>query len=411
MYREKDALTYAELIAKVGVNVQKGQPVYIKSSVEAAEFTQMVAQACWDAGAGDVRIRYGDQIAERMRYRYADISTISDIPEWVNAPGIDMLEKGACLISIIAEDPDAYSGIDVEKLRAFGVAAAKASGRFYELLNKNINQWTVVAVPCVQWAKKLFPTDDDISAVNRLWDCIYHTVRIDGGDAQANWNDHSETLRRHCEKLNGAKLRKLHITNGIGTDLTVRLPEGYIFEGGSSFTSDKNIEFEANMPTEEVYTMPHKYGVDGTVYSSMPLIYNGKLIDNFHLTFKDGKVVDYDAETGKEMLASIFAIDDGASRLGEIALVPYDSMIRETGLLFYNTLFDENAACHLALGNAYPSNLEGCVDMSDSEKDSAGCNRSDTHVDFMFGTADLDIVGTLPDGSEIQVFKNGNWSF
>ena len=395
----------------MGANVQKGQQVYLRSDVNAVEFTRMVAKACWEAGAGDVTVRYGDESTARMRYQYADVETLSDVPDWVYAPGVDLMKKGACLISIIADDPDAFSGLDPKKVGAAAIASARASKEFSDLFDLNVNQWTVVAVPCAAWAKKLFPELEETAAIEKLWDYIYHTVRIDDEDAAASWDMHSKTLQAHCKKLNELKLKQLHITNSLGTDLTVRLVDGYIFEGGSSFTSDKNVEFEANMPTEEVFTMPHKYGVDGTVYSSMPLIYNGTMIDKFHITFKDGKVTGFDAQEGKEALASIFEIDEGATHLGEIALVPYKSMIRETGILFYNTLFDENAACHVALGNAYPTNLADCVEMSDEEKDKAGCNQSNTHVDFMFGTADLDIVGILPDGSEIQVFKNGNWSF
>lgn len=410
MYREKDARVYAELIAKVGVNIQPGQQVYITTYVEVVDFARILAEECWKAGAGDVTLRYVDEQVSRLRYMYASEEALGDVPEWAHAPRIDIAKKGGCFISLIADDPDALSGLDANKIGIAVRANSVASAPFHDQLDKSVNQWTVVAASSPAWAKKLFPELDTQAAVEKLWDCIYHTVRIDKADPMASWNAHSKALHNHCDILNNADLKSLHITNSLGTDLTVELVDNYLWAGGSEVTVDKNVEFQANMPTEEVFCMPHKYGVNGTVYSSMPLIYQGMTIDKFNITFKDGQVTDYDAEVGKDALDQLFSVDEGAKRLGEVALVPFKSMIRETGILFYNTLFDENASCHLAFGSAYPINMKGCVEMSDEEKDKAGCNQSKTHVDFMFGTEDLTVVGTKKDGSEIAIFENGNWA-
>lgn len=410
MYRENDARKYAELIAKVGVNIQPGQQVYITTYVEVVEFARILAEECWKAGAGDVTLRYVDEQLSRLRYIHASKEALSDVPDWAHAPKLDIAKKGGCFISLIADDPDALNGLDAEKIGAAVRANSVASAPFYEQLDKSVNQWTVVAAPSPAWSRKLFPELEEAEAVKKLWDCIYHTVRIDEADPTASWEAHSKALHDHCEILNGSDLKSLHITNSLGTDLTVELVDNYIWAGGAEKTVDKGIEFQANMPTEEVFCMPHKHGVNGVVYSSMPLIYQGMTIDKFNITFKDGQVVGYEAEVGKEALDQLFSVDDGAKRLGEIALVPFKSMIRETGILFYNTLFDENASCHLALGSAYPINMEGCVDMTDEEKDNAGCNQSKTHVDFMFGTADLTVTGIKKDGSEVPVFEKGDWA-
>lgn len=410
MYRENDARKYAELIAKVGVNIQPGQQVYITTYVEVVEFARILAEECWKAGAGDVTLRYVDEQLSRLRYIHASKEALSDVPDWAHAPKLDIAKKGGCFISLIADDPDALNGLDAEKIGAAVRANSVASAPFYEQLDKSVNQWTVVAAPSPAWSRKLFPELEEAEAVKKLWDCIYHTVRIDEADPTASWEAHSKALHDHCEILNGSDLKSLHITNSLGTDLTVELVDNYIWAGGAEKTVDKNVEFQANMPTEEVFCMPHKYGVNGVVYSSMPLIYQGMTIDKFNITFKDGQVVGYEAEVGKEALDQLFSVDEGAKRLGEIALVPFKSMIRETGILFYNTLFDENASCHLALGSAYPINMEGCVEMTDEEKDKAGCNQSKTHVDFMFGTADLTVTGIKKDGSEMPVFEKGDWA-
>lgn len=405
MYRYETAKVYARLIAEYGVNVKKGQRVILRVDIENAEFARMVASACYDAGAADVSLYYSDEAGARLRMERAELSALTDIDDWRLGMMLEPALKGACLISIVSDDPDCFAGLDAARIGAAAKAGAIKLSPFYDQLDKNENQWTVVAAPGSAWARKLFPDLEQEKAIEKLWDCIYHTMRLDEGDPYKAWDEHTSALKRRCDALNAARFKALHFKNSLGTDLTVGLPEGYIFCGGTEASTDKTV-FCANMPTEEIFSMPHREQTNGVVYSSMPLIYNGQRVENFSIVFEDGKAVELKAEQGLEALKTITEID-GGDRLGEVALVPYRSMIRETGILFYNTLFDENASCHLALGSCYPSTLVGGVEMSEEERAKAGGNPSKTHVDFMFGTPDMSITGILPDGTERKVFENG----
>jgi aminopeptidase len=409
VYREQSALEYAKLVARVGVNVQEGQTVVLSAYVECAEMARLIAEQCYLAGAGQVIVQYADEEILRLRYLHASEEALTDIPDWKYAPIIESGRKGACFINLISENPDAFAGLDTKRIGISSKAESAKRAPFYEILDKSENQWTVVAAPSAKWAGKVYPDLSEQAAVNRLWDDIFHTVRVDTGDAVLSWEQHSAELRTHCDKLNGSRIKSLRFKNSLGTDLAVTLADNYIWAGGAEYTVG-GVCFQANMPSEEIFTMPHREKVSGVVYASMPLIHNGMKIDKFWMRFEDGAVTDYDALCGKDALEQIFKIDEGAKHLGEVALVPYNSMIRETGTLFYNTLFDENASCHLALGSAYPINMAGGAELTSAQKAAAGCNESNTHVDFMFGTSDLSVVGVTDDGEEIVIFENGDWA-
>ncbi|EHR35598.1 hypothetical protein HMPREF9709_00289 [Helcococcus kunzii ATCC 51366] len=398
---------YADLIVKVGSNVMEGDIVTIKCPVERDDFGRMLTESAYKSGAKQVNIDWNDGVITRMHYENQDVEVLEDIPQY----SYDKLEwfakAGEKKIGISAQDPELFKGLDTQKLqRAF-----KASGEKYQPLRKytmnDINSWTVVSVPTEAWAKKVFP--DSENPVDDLWEAIFKTTRVDLEDPVKAWEEHIEKLSIKANWLNDLDLKTLKYKASNGTDLEIELPEGHIWTASSSVNS-KGEEFVPNMPTEEVFTLPHKDGVNGIVYASKPLIYKGNLIDEFWLRFKDGAVVDFDAKVGKETLQSIFDKDERARKLGEVALVPYDSPISNSNILFYNTLFDENASCHLALGKAYPTTIKNGENMSDEELAAHGVNDSLAHEDFMVGTPDLDIIGIKKDGTEIQIFKNGNWA-
>ncbi|HBL85518.1 MAG: hypothetical protein A2Y17_06370 [Clostridiales bacterium GWF2_38_85] len=409
MYREDDLRKYADLIVKTGANVQENQVVVLRAPIECAEFCNMITEQAFLTGAKDVITTYSDSANQRIRYKYATTETLCDVPQWSIDRSMKYINEGCCLISITGDDPNAFEGLDQAKIGAAKKALMIANAPFYDKLDKSENQWTVVAYPGVKWAKKVFPELDEKAAQEKLWDKIFSTTRISGdSDPVAAWAKHTKALHNHCEILNNSGIKTMVIINSLGTNITVELAEDYVWSGGAERTVD-GVEFQANMPTEEVFTMPYKDRVNGKVYAAMPLNYQGVMVEDFWFEFKDGKVVAFDAKKGKEAIEQLLAIDDGSSKLGELALVAYNTPIRESGILFYNTLFDENAACHLALGSAYPINMKNGSSMTKEERTTKGCNDSVSHVDFMFGTNDLSVVGITADGKEIKVFENGTW--
>lgn len=401
---------YAELIVKVGINLQKDQPLVINSPVEGIEFVRLIAKHAYESGAKEVHVNWNDGQLTRMKYEYAPMEVFENFPKWY-ADGLeDYAEKGAGFVSISAQDPYLLKGVDPKKIAANNKSSSMALKGFMKYTMNDLNAWCVMSIPTKDWAKRVFPDVDEDEAVEKLWDAIFKAVRIYEDNPIEAWQDHLKNLNDKINFLNEKNFKKLYYKSSNGTDLTVQLPEGHIWAGGGG-KNVKDVYFVANMPTEEVFTMPHKYGVDGVVYSTKPLNYGGNLINNFSLTFKDGKVVDFTAEEGYEVLKDLLELDEGAKRLGEVALVPYDSPISNSNIIFYNTLFDENASCHFALGKAYPTNIKGGPDMSEEELDKAGVNDSLTHVDFMVGSKDLSIIGETKDGEKIQIFENGNWAF
>lgn len=401
---------YAQLIVRTGVNLQKGQILAITSPIECAAFTRMIAEAAYKEGAADVAVNWRDEEFTRIRYLSAPDEVFDDFPLWQQSFYNDYSNKGAAFVSVAAEDPELMKEVLPDRISRYQKARSTSLDVYKEKLMTNRITWSVVSIPTRSWALKVFPGLSAEEAAERLWEEILRTVRVDNNDPVAAWDQHKSNLKKRLDILNSRKLKMLHYRNSLGTDLEIRLPEGHIWLGGSDYTPE-GLEFVANMPTEEIFTMPQKSGVNGIVFSSKPLNYNGNLIDKFSITFKDGKAVKYSAEEGEELLKTMIETDEGSHYLGEVALVPYDSPISNSNILFYNTLFDENASCHLALGEAYPVCLKGGADMSREELFKAGANYSLIHVDFMVGTPDLEIVGTTESGEKIKVFENGNFAF
>ena len=409
---EKDSWKdLARLAVRTGVNLQQGQRLIIHAPIECAGFARLAAAEAYEAGAHDVVLSWNDEKFSRIRFEKAPEEALQEFPDWKLRFYMDYASEGAAFLTISARDPEIFRGIASGRLLAAQQAAGMALVEYRERLMKNQNTWCVVSVPTEGWAKKVFPELGTAEAMERLWQEILHAVRITGKeDPVAAWERHLRFLAKAADFLNGHAFRSLHYRNGLGTDLTVELPKGHIWAAGAE-KSESGVSFVANMPTEEVFTAPNREGVNGTAVATRPLVYQGNLIENFRVEFKDGRVVKYSAERGEEHLKALFATDDGSNYLGEVALVPQASPISQSGVLFYNTLFDENASCHLAFGKAYPTCLRGGDKLQSVELLQRGLNDSLNHEDFMIGSEDLSILGKKQDGSEIPVFVNGNFAF
>lgn len=410
MNKENLLKKYAQLAIYQGVNVQKNQTLVISSPIECAEFTRMLVEEAYIKGAKEVVVQWNDELTGKLKYKYSPMEVFETIPEWVKESRLSYAKEGACFLSISASDPELLKDVDPKKVATFRKASSIASREFSSRLMSNENAWSIVSIPSVGWAKKVFPNISEDEAVEKLWDAIFKIVRVDSQDPVKAWEEHKNTLKKNMDFLNSKRFKSLHYTNSLGTDLIIELPEKHLWAGGSEFTQD-GTEFIANMPTEEIFSMPKKTGVNGKVVSSMPLNYGGNLINNFSLTFKDGKVVDFSAEEGYETLKNLLDTDEGAKYLGEVALVPYNSPISNSNIIFFNTLYDENASCHLAFGKAYSLCIKDGEKMSEEELLKEGANDSLTHVDFMIGTKDLQITGTTYDNEKFDIFVNGNWAF
>ncbi len=401
---------YAELAVKTGVNLQKGQILVISSPVDCAYFAREVAQVAYKEGAKDVVMNWRDELFSRIRYLLAPEEVFEELPEWRKEFYVSYARQGAAFLTIESEDPEIMKGVSPERIMKDNITTRTAVKEYRDRLMSNKNPWSIVAVPSPEWAKKVFPELTEADAVERLWGEILKTVRVDKEDPAAAWREHKENLKKHLDFLNSNNFKLLHYKNSAGTDLKVELPEGHIWLGGSEYTPE-GLEFTANMPTEEVFTLPKKSGINGKVISTMPLSYNGSIIDGFAFTFKDGRIVDYTAQKGYDTLKNIIETDEGARYLGEVALIQVDSPISKSGVLFYNTLFDENASCHFAIGKAYSVCVKNSENMTEEELKSLGVNESLTHVDFMIGSRDLEITGITAEGKEVPVFRNGNFAF
>ena len=402
-------MQYAELIIKVGINLQKEQPVVIRAPIEGADFVRILAKKAYEQGASDVHISWSDDYLTRLKFENAPMHVFEDYPAWKADSEEYYAKKGAAFISIKASDPELLQGIDPKKISTFNKAGAIATKHIMKYTMNNLNSWCVVSIPTENWAKLLFPESSGKEAVSKLWDAIFKATRMDEDNPVKAWKDHIAELEKRKEFLNKHKFKNLHYTASNGTDLVVELPKGHIWTSGGGKNAN-GVYFVANMPTEEVFTMPDKYGVNGVVYSSKPLNRSGNMIEDFRLVFKDGAVVEYEAKKGEEFLKEILDMDDGAKRLGEVALVPFSSPIEKAGILFLNTLFDENASSHFALGKAYPTTIKGGTKMSDDELNAHGVNDSLTHVDFMVGTSDMMIIGESESGEKTVIIKDGEWA-
>lgn len=401
---------YAKLLVKIGVNIQKGQILVILSPIEAAPFTRIISEIAFKEGAKDVQILWKDEISTKIKYLHAPDEVFEEYPNWQKEFYISYARAGAAFLNIYATDPELLKEVNAERVAKYHKVTNIALKEYRERTMTNQNAWCIASIPTVSWAKKVYPYLSEEEAVNKLWEAILKTVRVDQEDPVAAWEKHKKNLKKRMEILNSHRFKYLHYKNALGTDLKIELPENHIWMGGADFTQE-GLAFIANMPTEEVFTLPKKTGVNGKVVSSMPLNYNGSLIENFSLTFKDGRIIDFTAEKGYENLKHLIETDEGSHYLGEVALVPYDSPISNLKTLFYNTLFDENASCHLAIGKAYSPCIKGGEKMSTEELEKEGTNDSLVHEDFMIGTEDLEIIGTTFDGKEIPIFKNGNFAF
>ena len=403
-------IKYASLAVNIGVNIQKDNILVISSPIETAEFARLITEEAYKSGAKDVIVHYGDQKLTKIKLENSSLETISNIPEWQAESYNYYARQEACFISISASDPDGLKGVPVEKIGASQKARTSALKEYFDNSMSNKCRWCVLSVPTLSWAKKVFPKVSDDEAMESLWDVIFKTVRVDTENPVNAWKKHNAYLEEKIKFMNNNNFKSVHLKSANGTDLNIELPEGHIWAGGSE--GDVNgIPFNANIPTEEVFTLPKKTGVNGIVYSSKPLSYGGNLIDNFSITFKDGKAIDFTAETGYDVLKQMLESDEGAKYLGEVAFVPYNSPISNSKLIFINTLFDENAACHLAFGRAYESCVKDADKYSEEELEKIGVNNSVIHVDFMIGTSDLEITGINKNGEAIQIFSNGNWAF
>lgn len=403
-------IKYASLAVNIGVNIQKDNILVISSPIETAEFARLITEEAYKSGAKDVIVHYGDQKLTKIKLENSSLETISNIPEWQAESYNYYARQEACFISISASDPDGLKGVPVEKIGASQKARTSALKEYFDNSMSNKCRWCVLSVPTLSWAKKVFPKVSDDEAMESLWDVIFKTVRVDTENPVNAWKKHNAYLEEKIKFMNNNNFKSVHLKSANGTDLNIELPEGHIWAGGSE--GDVNgIPFNANIPTEEVFTLPKKTGVNGIVYSSKPLSYGGNLIDNFSITFKDGKAIDFTAETGYDVLKQMLESDEGAKYLGEVAFVPYNSPISNSKLIFFNTLFDENAACHLAFGRAYESCVKDADKYSEEELEKIGVNNSVIHVDFMIGTSNLEITGINKNGETIQIFSNGNWAF
>ena len=400
---------YAAMLIRVGMNIQKGQRLVISSPVECAFFARMCAEEAYAVGCREVIMNWHDDAMARLKYLHADDAIFDEVALWRRHFFNDYALEGAAYLAISASDPENFKGVETSRIIRAQQASGKALKDFDRLQMSSGFPWCIASIPSPSWAKTVFPNVAENEAMDRLWDAIFQAVRISGdGTAVEKWEKHLSTLHKRLETMNQLNFKTLHYTNSLGTDLTVELPEGHVWEAGNDVTQSGQT-FIANIPTEELFTAPLKTGVNGVVYSSMPLVHDGAIIDKFHFVVKDGKIVEAHAEKGEETLKGAISVDEGASYFGEVALVPYDSPISNQNILFYNTLFDENAACHLAFGEAYPCLKDG-KGMSKDELKARGLNDSFTHVDFMIGTADLSIVGTTHDGREIPIFVDGNFA-
>ncbi|MBQ8291714.1 MAG: aminopeptidase [Clostridia bacterium] len=407
--RKTQLQRYAKLIARVGLNVKKGQTVFIAAGLDQPAFVTMVVEECYKAGASEVFVEWSHQPVEKLSSEYRSFDSLSEMKPWVKAKWEYKAVNYSCRLFIESEDPDGMNGIDQGKMSAVRRALYPQVKPFRKAI-ENKHQWCIAAVPGEAWAKKVFPALSAKKAVEAMWNVILKTARADGRNPIKDWKEHNEDLDKRCAYLNALGLQYLQIKSGNGTDVTIELNAEGIFCGGKEKTLKGRV-FNPNIPTEEVFTTPKAGSVEGIVYATKPLSYMGELIENFSVTFEGGKVVKVQAEKGEALLKEMVSMDEGAGKLGEVALIPYNSPISQSGVLFYNTLFDENASCHLALGRGFNECYKNYEKYSDEELKARGINESMIHVDFMIGAADTCVVGIKANGERVQIFENGNWAF
>lgn len=404
---KKRLQNYAKLIVRAGINVQKGQEVIVRCGLDQPEFVAMVVEECYKCGAERVKVEWSYMPVTKINYIYRSLETLSEVTEVEKAEHQRRVDKLSCMIWLDSDDPDGLKGTDSEKISKASMARYPILKPFNDALD-NKYQWCIAAVPGKEWAEKVFPDLKGDQAIEALWEAILNCSRVDD-DPVAAWDEHNKNLAIRCEFLNKCRFERLEYKSSNGTDFTVGLNPKALFMGGGEKTQGRGVYFNPNIPTEEVFTSPLSGCAEGKVIATKPLSYQGKLIENFGFEFKNGKVVECFAEKNVEVLEKMIAMDEGASRLGEVALIGYNSPINNTGLLFYSTLFDENASCHLALGRGFTNTIENYENYTQEEFEKMGVNSSMIHVDFMIGDKDTDIFGVTKDGERVQIFKNGDW--
>jgi len=400
---------YAQTVVAIGANIQPGENVVVSGSTDAIDFLRLLVEEAYNAGAREVQTMISDDVIGRMAYEKADPETFSQVPKWMPEFYNEQVDKHCTLIHINSSDPELLKGIDPKRLQDRSIALNTLIKKNIDARMTNTIPWTLAAFPSKQWASKVFPELPVEEAFEKLFEAILKATHIDEADPIAFWRKKLANMAENAKRMNSYNFKSLHLSNSLGTDLTIEMP--YRHEWVAVGEKDaRGKVFTANMPSEELFTLPKKTGVNGVVYASLPLSLKGTLIENIKMTFVDGKIVEATATSGQDALEAELNIDEGARFLGEVALVPYHSPISEMGILFYNTLFDENASCHLAFGRAYPK-FSDVDEITKEEIVARGSNDSLTHVDFMFGTPDLKIVGTTQDGEEVDVFVDGNFAW
>ncbi len=400
---------YARLAVETGCALRQGQELFVAADVSQVALVRHIVKCAYEAGAARVTTRFTDEKIVRYDYDYQPAEAFKTFPDWLALLQNGVAERGAALLFVTSEDPLAMAGVDPAKRANRQIAAHEACRAWRDGMDFGRNVWCIIGGASPAWAARVFPDLPADQATARLWEAIFTTARCTGDDPAANWAAHQKSFEEKKAWLNAQRFDALHYTNGLGTDLTIGLNPGHVWEGGGETTQDGTLFFP-NMPTEEVFTTPDRTRADGVVYASLPLNHGGSLVDGFHVEFKDGRVAGCAAEVGQDVLEQIIGTDEGAHHLGECALVPKTSPIKQEGILFLNTLFDENAACHLALGMGFPECLEGGRDLTSDELVARGVNQSATHVDFMIGTDDLAIDGITADGTVVPVFRDGTWA-
>lgn len=407
--RESQLKKYAKLIVRMGLNVKKGQTVFVAAGLDQPNFITMVVEECYKAGASEVYVEWSHQPISKINSTYRSLESLSKMSAWEKAKWEFKAENYSCRLFIESSDPDGMNGVDQEKMSKARQAMYPQIKPF-RLAIENKHQWCIAAVPGKAWAKKVFPHLSESKAIEEMWKAILHASRADCKNPIQAWKEHNADLRARCDYLNNLGLKYLEYRSANGTDLTVELLPDGVFAGGIEKTLKGRV-FNPNIPTEEVFTSPKAGGAEGIVYSTKPLSYMGELIEDFSLRFQNGQVVEAKAKRGEALLNKMVTMDEGAGKLGECALIPFDSPINQSGVLFFNTLFDENACCHFAVGHGFNECLRGYEKLTDEEIKARGINDSMIHVDFMIGAADMSIVGIKLNGERVQIFQNGGWAF
>lgn len=406
---EENLKKYAQLVIQMGINIQEGQTLVIHAPITSAHLVRELSKQAYKSGAKNVHVEYSDEDLTLIKYLYSPLEGLKEFPHWKAKGLVELAKNNAAFLYIDASNPTLLQDINAERLAIAMKTNASGMKELNEYRISSQCSWSIISVPTIEWASQIFPELSAEEGVNKLWDLIFKITRVTDDNPIQAWQEHIQLLNSKAHHLNARKYKKLHYKSDI-TDLTIELPDNHKWLS-AQFQNKLHTPFIPNMPTEEVFTVPLKTGVNGVVGSTKPLNYGSTLIKDFSLTFREGKVVACSAETGYETLKKLLETDEGALHLGEVALVPHDSPISNTNVVFFNTLFDENASCHLALGNALPMCIQDGINMSKEELQGNGLNDSITHVDFMIGSPDLDIDGETSDGKLEPIFRKGNWAF